>query len=65
MTSGLRMPPGLMRELAAYVTDILVERSRRLADEPAWDGESARRIPSPTADPHALPTGRARRRWPA
>ncbi len=39
MTDGLRMPPDLMRELAAYVTEILVERSRRLPDEPAWDGE--------------------------
>ena len=39
MTHGLRMPPDLMRELAEYVTEILVERSRRLPDEPAWDGE--------------------------
>lgn len=39
MTQGLRMPPDLMRELAAHVTEILVERSQRLGDEPAWDGE--------------------------
>ena len=39
MTRGLRMPPDLMRELAGYVTEILVERSRRLPEEPAWDGE--------------------------
>ena len=39
MTHGLRMPPALMRELADYVTGILVERSRRLPGEPAWDGE--------------------------
>ena len=39
MTHGLRMPPDLMRELAEYVTGILVERSRRLPGEPAWDGE--------------------------
>ena len=33
------MPPGLMRELANHVTEILVERSGRLADDGAWDGE--------------------------
>ena len=39
MTHSLQMPPDLMRELAVYVTEILVERSQRLPDEPAWDGE--------------------------
>ena len=39
MTHSLRMPPGLMRELANHVTEILVERSGRLADDGAWDGE--------------------------
>ncbi len=39
MTHGLQMPPELMRELARYVTEILVERSERLSSVPAWDGE--------------------------
>ena len=39
MTKGLRMPPGLMRQLASQVTEILVEWSHRLPDERAWDGE--------------------------
>ena len=39
MTHGLRMPPEIMRELAGYVTEILVEWNRRLPGEPAWDGE--------------------------
>ena len=39
MTRPLRMTPDLKRELATYVTDILVERSERLSDDRAWDGE--------------------------
>ena len=39
MTRGLRMPPDLMRELAAHVTEILIERSRQLPGDRAWDGE--------------------------
>ena len=33
------MPPDLMRELARHVTEILVDRSERLSDDRAWDGE--------------------------
>ncbi len=39
MTRSLRLPPDLMRELATQVTEILVERTRRLPDDRAWDGE--------------------------
>ena len=33
------MSPDLMRELARQVTEALVERSERLSDDRAWDGE--------------------------
>ena len=39
MTHGLRMPPDVMRELATYVTEILVERNAGLREDRAWDGE--------------------------
>ena len=39
MTHGLQMPPDVMRELAAHVTEILVRRNVRLPDDRAWDGE--------------------------
>ena len=39
MTHGLRLPPDVMRELAGQVTEILVERSRRLPADRACDGE--------------------------
>ena len=39
MTTGLRMPPDVMRELAKHVTEVLIERSAGLPAERAWDGE--------------------------
>ena len=62
MTHGLRMPPDLMRELAEYVTGILVERSRRLPGEPAWDGEFQQELTArPDGGPAGARTGAARR----
>ena len=39
MTNGLRLPPGVMRELAEHVTEILIRRSAGLPADRAWDGE--------------------------
>ena len=39
MTNGLRLPPGVMRELAEHVTDILIRRNAGLPADRAWDGE--------------------------
>ena len=39
MKRPLQMPPDLMRALAAQVTETLIERSERLAEGLAWDGE--------------------------
>ena len=39
MKRPLQLPPDVMRELAAHVTEALVERSERLPGDRAWDGE--------------------------
>ena len=50
MSRRLQMPPDLMRELAHKVTEILIERSKRLPESAVWDGDFQQGASSPLAE---------------